>query len=453
VDLFLFVVNLNQIFIHLNLGANDKELYKRIIKGQFTIPDYVSPLARGLLKRILTVDPDKRPKASQIKRDQWLSEIESPTKGRSLSLEGIKAQNVNKNAENETTTTEKKEDKVFEQEQKKESSPESRKKKFNLEAYMAYYNTKLERLEKNITNYPQAHPEVDFSKTANLHLKKYSSNPNQLHETATPKGRKSANPTGYIGPYTAVTEGKEKVLKINMKSNGSSNCTQPTSEITSPEMSNRTIIPNPSNQNSNTTTWRKLSSQLHMQQIPNMNNQNPINNSNNRNTNDSAPNSNYNTNRKKQTRKDIDPHFSQGNTSPLNLSGLKNIQGINGLNGCLEDQLAFNCGNRANTINNNFNIVNNITHICDNTNTSTNNPNSHSNTPMFTKYQNLLSQNPKSNFKAHPSNTGLLPNTREDEIMTHAQTSPINSQNMDHELINSIVILHNPPILIHSLTH
>ena len=51
----------------------------------------------------------------------------------------------------------------------------------------------------------------------------------------------------------------------------------------------------------------------------------------------------------KDISKEFYKQFKLERDSLVNKISNKNILGINGLNGCLEDQLAFNCGNRANT--------------------------------------------------------------------------------------------------------
>ena len=50
----------------------DKELYKKIQYGQFTIPSHVSQGARGLINRIMRVDPKKRPSVHDILKDNWI---------------------------------------------------------------------------------------------------------------------------------------------------------------------------------------------------------------------------------------------------------------------------------------------------------------------------------------------------------------------------------------------
>ena len=45
-------------------GANDKELYRKICRGVFHLPDHVPGGAKALLARIFNVDPGKRPSAA-----------------------------------------------------------------------------------------------------------------------------------------------------------------------------------------------------------------------------------------------------------------------------------------------------------------------------------------------------------------------------------------------------
>ena len=41
-------------------GQSDKELYKKISKGQFTPPEHMSKEARNFLTRMLIVEPERR---------------------------------------------------------------------------------------------------------------------------------------------------------------------------------------------------------------------------------------------------------------------------------------------------------------------------------------------------------------------------------------------------------
>jgi serine/threonine protein kinase len=50
----------------------DKELYKKIQFGQFTVPSSISQGARSLISRILRLNPDKRPSVADILKDAWV---------------------------------------------------------------------------------------------------------------------------------------------------------------------------------------------------------------------------------------------------------------------------------------------------------------------------------------------------------------------------------------------
>ena len=53
-------------------GQSDKELYKKISKGQFTPPDHMSKEAKNFLSKMLVVEPDRRATATQLLEDLWL---------------------------------------------------------------------------------------------------------------------------------------------------------------------------------------------------------------------------------------------------------------------------------------------------------------------------------------------------------------------------------------------
>ena len=55
---------------------NNPKLYKKIIKGNFETPDFISPYAVDLLHRILNVDPVKRYTIEQIKEHPWFNQID-----------------------------------------------------------------------------------------------------------------------------------------------------------------------------------------------------------------------------------------------------------------------------------------------------------------------------------------------------------------------------------------
>jgi 5'-AMP-activated protein kinase catalytic alpha subunit len=49
------------------------KLYKKILKGDFTIPKFVSPDGKDLIKKILNTDPDTRYTESDIKKHKWFN--------------------------------------------------------------------------------------------------------------------------------------------------------------------------------------------------------------------------------------------------------------------------------------------------------------------------------------------------------------------------------------------
>jgi MAP/microtubule affinity-regulating kinase len=53
-------------------GQSDRELYKKIQYGQFSIPQHISQGARSLISRIMRIDPNKRPSVHDILKDSWV---------------------------------------------------------------------------------------------------------------------------------------------------------------------------------------------------------------------------------------------------------------------------------------------------------------------------------------------------------------------------------------------
>lgn len=56
-------------------GDNINLLYKYIVSTPLTFPEYVTPHARDLLRRILVPDPRKRADLFEVARHSWLSEF------------------------------------------------------------------------------------------------------------------------------------------------------------------------------------------------------------------------------------------------------------------------------------------------------------------------------------------------------------------------------------------
>jgi serine/threonine protein kinase len=69
-------------------AQSDKELYKKIQYGQFTIPSHVSQGARSLIGRIMRVDANKRPSVHDILKDNWVisTEVTKAVEGHAESL-------------------------------------------------------------------------------------------------------------------------------------------------------------------------------------------------------------------------------------------------------------------------------------------------------------------------------------------------------------------------------
>jgi len=53
-------------------GASDKELYQKIVSNEYQVPEWISPQAANLLKKVLEGDADKRPTAREVYSDPWL---------------------------------------------------------------------------------------------------------------------------------------------------------------------------------------------------------------------------------------------------------------------------------------------------------------------------------------------------------------------------------------------
>ena len=54
---------------------NTTTLYQKILKGDFTIPKFVSKEAADLLRCILCTDPEKRYKIKDIRKHPWFNMI------------------------------------------------------------------------------------------------------------------------------------------------------------------------------------------------------------------------------------------------------------------------------------------------------------------------------------------------------------------------------------------
>ena len=61
-------------------GSTDKELYTKIMRADYKLPPEVSSAlsadAINLLKKIFSIDPNRRPTAREILNDPWLMDPE-----------------------------------------------------------------------------------------------------------------------------------------------------------------------------------------------------------------------------------------------------------------------------------------------------------------------------------------------------------------------------------------
>ena len=98
----------------------DKELYSATSTVPIGFPEHLSESAKGLLQKILQLDPDKRPNAHEILNDSWLEITDQEKSFQTFSFKEI--------PKNSTQT-------------------------INLEAYMAYYSDQSLPAK---TEYPEA---------------------------------------------------------------------------------------------------------------------------------------------------------------------------------------------------------------------------------------------------------------------------------------------------------
>ena len=53
-------------------GQNDKDLYKKIMKGDFVIPDHVPTGPRAIIAKCLQMEPELRPSSNDLYADNWV---------------------------------------------------------------------------------------------------------------------------------------------------------------------------------------------------------------------------------------------------------------------------------------------------------------------------------------------------------------------------------------------
>ena len=54
-------------------GTNEKDLFSKISRGMFRVPESIDFEAKRLINKILVLDPTKRPKAQEICNDRWVN--------------------------------------------------------------------------------------------------------------------------------------------------------------------------------------------------------------------------------------------------------------------------------------------------------------------------------------------------------------------------------------------
>lgn len=54
-------------------GVNEKDLYSKVCRGMFRIPETLDYEAKRLISKILIVEPSKRPRAGEICVDRWIN--------------------------------------------------------------------------------------------------------------------------------------------------------------------------------------------------------------------------------------------------------------------------------------------------------------------------------------------------------------------------------------------
>lgn len=68
---------------------SDRELYRKILMVNFEIPSFVAPQARLLIKRMMQLDPYKRPSCKQVLEDPWMNPKAQELRKPGLYLENL----------------------------------------------------------------------------------------------------------------------------------------------------------------------------------------------------------------------------------------------------------------------------------------------------------------------------------------------------------------------------
>ena len=54
-------------------GNNEKDLFAKISRGMFRIPETINFEAKAMINKLLSIDPEKRPRAHEMGQFRWLS--------------------------------------------------------------------------------------------------------------------------------------------------------------------------------------------------------------------------------------------------------------------------------------------------------------------------------------------------------------------------------------------
>ena len=54
-------------------GSSEKDLFSKISRGLFRVPEIIDFEAKQLINKILVLNPDKRPRAAEINNERWLN--------------------------------------------------------------------------------------------------------------------------------------------------------------------------------------------------------------------------------------------------------------------------------------------------------------------------------------------------------------------------------------------
>ena len=60
-------------------GVNDRDLFRKISKGIFSIPTHIGQEARDLIKKMIQINPLNRPNCSDLLNESWFKDVNTPS--------------------------------------------------------------------------------------------------------------------------------------------------------------------------------------------------------------------------------------------------------------------------------------------------------------------------------------------------------------------------------------